>query len=135
MKRELNTPFVLKTHSMGSTILVVGKRSERDERHREQNKSTDYECISASYELSGGPEEGRWVRCGYGGVRECESSVRSHDQARRLSALATDAACQLDILRHDRDALGVDGAQVGVLEEADEVGLRRLLQRGTNSVS
>ena len=30
---------------------------------------------------------------------------------------------------HDRDALGVDGAQVRVLEQADEVRLGRLLQR------
>jgi hypothetical protein len=45
-----------------------------------------------------------------------------------LSALATDAAGQLDVLGHDGDALGVDGAQVGVLEQADEVGLAGLLQ-------
>ena len=45
-----------------------------------------------------------------------------------LRALATDAARQLDVLGHDGDALGVDGAQVGVLEQADQVGLRRLLQ-------
>lgn len=30
--------------------------------------------------------------------------------------------------RLDSDTLGVDGAQVGVLEEGDEVGLDRLLQ-------
>ena len=47
---------------------------------------------------------------------------------RRLRALAPDAAGQLDVLGHDGDALGVDGAEVGVLEEADEVGLRGLLQ-------
>jgi hypothetical protein len=47
----------------------------------------------------------------------------------RLSALATDAAGQLDVLGHDGDTLGVDRAQVGVLEQADQVGLRRLLQR------
>ena len=46
----------------------------------------------------------------------------------RLRALATDAAGQLDVLRHDGDALGVDGAKVGVLEEANEVGLGRLLE-------
>jgi hypothetical protein len=46
-----------------------------------------------------------------------------------LRALAADAARQLDVLGHDGDALGVDGAQVGVLEEADQVGLRGLLQR------
>ena len=43
-------------------------------------------------------------------------------------ALSTDAAGQLDVLGHDGDALGVDGAQVGVLEEANQVGLGRLLQ-------
>merc|ERR1719502_1427598 len=43
--------------------------------------------------------------------------------------LATDAARELNVLRHDRHALGVDRAEVGVLEEADEVGLGRLLER------
>src|SRR5271155_2947867 len=46
----------------------------------------------------------------------------------RLSALAAYATRQLDVLGHDRHALGVDRAQVGVFEEADEVGLARLLQ-------
>jgi hypothetical protein len=35
----------------------------------------------------------------------------------------------LDVLGHDGDALGVDGAEVSVLEEPDEVGLGRLLER------
>ena len=47
----------------------------------------------------------------------------------RLSALPTDAAGQLDVLGHDGDAFGVDGAQVGVLEQPHQVGLARLLQR------
>ena len=47
---------------------------------------------------------------------------------RRLRALAADAARQLHVLGHDGHALGVDGAQVGVLEEAHQVGLGRLLQ-------
>jgi len=34
-----------------------------------------------------------------------------------LSTLTTDAAGQLDILWHDSHTLGVDGAQVGVLEQ------------------
>jgi histone H3 len=37
-------------------------------------------------------------------------------------------SCSSLTLGHDGDALGVDGAQVGVLEESDEVGLSRLLQ-------
>ena len=52
-----------------------------------------------------------------------------------LCTFATDAACQLDVLRHDGDALGVDGAQVGVFEQADEVGLGCLLEgRGQRSL-
>jgi hypothetical protein len=45
------------------------------------------------------------------------------------SALAADTTSKLDVLRHDRDALGVDCAQVGVLEQADEVRLAGLLER------
>ena len=47
---------------------------------------------------------------------------------RRLSPFTTDAACQLDVLRHDGHTLGVDGAQVGVLEQTHQVGLSSLLQ-------
>ena len=48
--------------------------------------------------------------------------------ARPLRALAADSAGQLDVLGHDGDSLCVDGAEVGVLEKADEVGLRGLLE-------
>ena len=41
---------------------------------------------------------------------------------------ATDAAGELHVLDHDGDALGVDGAEVGVLKYADEVGLTGLLK-------
>ena len=34
----------------------------------------------------------------------------------------------MDVLGHNGDPLGADGVQVGVLEQADEVGLGRLLQ-------
>lgn len=46
----------------------------------------------------------------------------------RLSALAADSSRQLNVLWHDGDALSVDGAQVGVLEEADEVSFGGFLQ-------
>lgn len=45
-----------------------------------------------------------------------------------LGALTTDAAGQLDVLGHDGHTLGVDGAQVGVLEETHQVSLAGLLQ-------
>ena len=51
-----------------------------------------------------------------------------HCLMRHLRTLSTDAAGELDVLRHDGDALRVDGAQVGVLEETNEVGLRSLLK-------
>ena len=47
---------------------------------------------------------------------------------RRLSTLSTDPPGQLDVLGHDGHPLGVDGAQVGVLEEPDEVSLAGLLE-------
>ena len=46
-----------------------------------------------------------------------------------LCTLATDPPGQLDVLGHDGDALGVDGAQVGVLEQTDQVGLASLLKK------
>jgi len=50
------------------------------------------------------------------------------EQSGHLGSLASDAAGQLDVLGHDGHSLGVDGGQVGVLEEADEVSLGRLLE-------
>ena len=45
-----------------------------------------------------------------------------------LGALATDATSELDVFGHDGDALGVDGAEVDVLEEADKVGFSSFLE-------
>ena len=52
----------------------------------------------------------------------------SGTEVRCLSSLATDSPGQLDVLGHDGDTLGVDGAQVGVLEQTDEVSLAGLLE-------
>jgi len=49
-----------------------------------------------------------------------------------LSTLASDSSGQLDVLGHDSHALGVDGAEVGVLEQTNQVGLRSFLE-GTDS--
>jgi hypothetical protein len=45
-----------------------------------------------------------------------------------LSTLSTDTAGKLDVLGHDGDTLGVDGAQVGVLKQTNEVSLASLLE-------
>jgi hypothetical protein len=47
----------------------------------------------------------------------------------RLSTLATETAGKREVLRLDGNTLGVDGSQVGVLEERDEVRLSGLLER------
>jgi len=68
-------------------------------------------------ETVGGPEKD----LGFGGV--CFGRGTAD-----LSTLATDTAGQLDVLGHDGHTLGVDGAQVGVLKQTNQVGLAGLLQ-------
>ena len=45
-----------------------------------------------------------------------------------LGTLSSDSSGQLDVLGHDGNSLGVDGTQVGVLEESNKVSLTSLLQ-------
>ena len=45
-----------------------------------------------------------------------------------LSTLASDASSELDVFRHDGDSLGMDGAEIGVFEEANEVSLGGFLE-------
>ena len=61
----------------------------------------------------GGPEKGL-----------CFVNCRPFD----LSTFSSDSPGQLNVLGHDGHPLGVDGAQVGVLKQTNEVGLAGLLQ-------
>ena len=45
-----------------------------------------------------------------------------------LCSLSADSAGQLNVLGHDGDALGVDGAQVGVFKQTNKVSLAGLLK-------
>ena len=47
---------------------------------------------------------------------------------RFLGTLTADSAGKLDVLGHDGDTLGVDGAQIGVLKETNKVSLRSFLE-------
>ena len=49
-------------------------------------------------------------------------------ETHRLSTFTSDTACQLDVLWHNGDTFGVDGAQVGVLKETDQVGFAGFLE-------
>jgi len=43
-------------------------------------------------------------------------------------SLSSDSSGELDILWHDGDSLGVDGAEVGVFKETDQVGFGGFLE-------
>jgi len=45
-----------------------------------------------------------------------------------LGTLSADTASKLDILWHNSDTLGVNGAQVGVLEQTHQISLAGLLE-------
>ena len=60
-----------------------------------------------------GPEKGRF-----------STKVQSE-----LGAFSADSASKLDVLGHDGDSLGMDGAQVGVFEKSDQVGLGGFLKK------
>ena len=45
-----------------------------------------------------------------------------------LSSLSSDTSSQLDVLRHDGYSLGMDGTQVGVLKQTNQVSLTGLLE-------
>ena len=49
-------------------------------------------------------------------------------QANHLCSLSADSAGQLNVLGHDGDALGMDGAQVGVFKKTNEVSLASFLK-------
>ena len=53
--------------------------------------------------------------------------LRSRSDCWNLSPLSADPSGKLDVLGHDGDPLGVDGAEIGVLKEPDEIGLCCLL--------
>jgi len=65
-------------------------------------------------------EKKRWFAChtGWGGLDEVQS----------LGPLATETTSQSKILRLDGDTLSVDGGQVSVFEQGDEVSLCGLLK-------
>jgi len=46
------------------------------------------------------------------------------------SSLASDSARKLNILRHDGDTLGVNGTEICVLEESNQISLSSFLQGG-----
>ena len=50
------------------------------------------------------------------------------EDAIHLGSFSADSAGQLNVFRHDGDALGVDGAQVGVFKQTNKVSLACFLK-------
>jgi hypothetical protein len=64
-----------------------------------------------------------------GQVKQAAGGMNSRITMRDISkSVAPDSPGELEVLGHDRDSAGVDGAQVGVLEQRHEVGLSSLLE-------
>lgn len=61
--------------------------------------------------------------CGPKKGRYCSLLKRKH-----LCTFSADPTGQLDVLWHDGNTLGVDGAQVGILEKTNQVSLASLLK-------
>ena len=49
-------------------------------------------------------------------------------EVKKLFPFSANPSCQLHVLWHDSDTLGMDSAQVGVLKELYKISLTRLLQ-------
>ena len=74
-------------------------------------KNAPRQIDSCSIIILGGPEKGRL------------SYILVH-----LGTFTTDSSCQLDVLWHDGDSLGVDGAEVSVFEDSDQVSFTGFLE-------
>lgn len=71
---------------------------------------------------------------GCGSVRTGGNSHRGgrsigDDGDRMLSPLTSYPPCELNIFRHNRNAFGVNGAQIGIFKQRDEIRFRSFLQR------
>ncbi|CAN0853268.1 hypothetical protein LINGRAHAP2_LOCUS5586 [Linum grandiflorum] len=56
------------------------------------------------------------------------TKLNNYRASTNLSTLASDPSSKLDVLGHDGNPLGVDSAEVGILEQSDEVSLSSFLE-------
>lgn len=96
---EVSGNAAIKKNYIG--VLVIAKKSQ---------------CDNLKVQTSSGSEKNRFLLLQYCEERCC------------LGPLAPDTSGQLYVLRHDGDSLGVDGAEVRVFEETDQVSLARFLE-------
>ena len=61
-------------------------------------------------------------------VDKIKRNIDRSSEAVNLGTFSTDTSRQLDVLGHDRYTLGMDGTQVGILEETDQICLAGFLK-------
>jgi hypothetical protein len=98
-------------HAVQRSSFCVGRLREKVESHHIIRKQGHTNSKKAKRERSSMKEEKEWWT-----------------RRANLSPLASKPPGELEVLGLDRDSLGVDGTQVGVLEEGDEVGFRGFLK-------
>ena len=69
----------------------------------------------------------------FGGLKKGPLLSSIDPLVNHLSSFSSDTTSKLNVLGHDGDALGVDGAQVGVLKQTNEIGLTSLLESSNGS--
>ncbi|CAG6022232.1 unnamed protein product [Menidia menidia] len=116
-------------HQVAAQVAAADRRVEEapgdphEEEKDEAHKSSKGHVSEPAAECPTSPESLAEATCSL----DMEDKEKE-DLPEGLSPLTADAAGQLDVFGHDGDPLGVDGAQVGVLEQPHEVGLAGLLQ-------
>ena len=103
-------------------------KENRDAIEKQEKKTKDliywvrFFYSDGSYTL-GGPEKGRFLH--KNAITFC---LKNFLILRKLSSFTSDSSGQLDIFGHDGNSLSVDSAQVGVLEQTDQVSFRSFLE-------
>ena len=87
-------------------------------------RSRTHHVIASSHEKN----EMKKAKPRYRLPRRAKRLIKRNENKRNLRTLTAQTTGKLDVLGLDSDTLGVDGAQVGVFEEGDEVGLNGLLK-------
>ena len=64
----------------------------------------------------------------FAGIHKHHDQLQNPSERQKLRSFTTKAAGELDVLALDGNTLRVDGAQVGIFEERDEISLNGLLQ-------
>ena len=64
----------------------------------------------------------------FSGTEKCRFKEYREKTNKNLCSFSTDSSCELDVLGHDGDSLGVNGTQVGIFEKTNKVSLAGFLK-------